>query len=294
MLDEVEALLVFASAGTVSEAAARLRLTQSAVSKRLAALALQVGFAVVEPDGRRLRLTPRGAELVAKAKPLLAELRELTRAGEGAAVVPLELALADSIASSWGPALVKRALARVAGITVELHAHRSVLVLENVRLGRYDAGLAVLPEPPADLVVEPIASEPMTLVLAGRGQRFDRSQPLVTIEPTSSTWRAIHPLLRAHHPALLAAHTIAVESFGAVARMAEAGFGNGLVPVGLADELRIPLRSRRPLPHVKRTVALFTRKTLGTREAWVRLRDELSREARALFVARGQPASASG
>lgn len=285
MLNEVEALLVFASAGTVSEAAVRLRLTQSAVSKRLAALATQVGFAVVEPDGRRLRLTPRGAELVAKAKPLLAELRELTRVREGAPMVPLGLALADSIASSWGPALVKRALARCPGIPVELHAHRSVLVLENVRLGRYDAGLAVLPEPPTDLVVEPLASEPMTLVLSGHGPRFDRSLPLVTIEPTSATWRAIHPLLRAHHPALLGAHVIPVESFGAVARMAEAGFGNGLVPIGLADELRIPRRSRRPLTHVRRTVALLTRKTLASRDAWTKLRDALRASAREL----GQP-----
>jgi DNA-binding transcriptional LysR family regulator len=279
-LDGVEALLIFASVGTVSEAALRLRLTQSAVSKRLATLAAQVGYAVVEPDGRRLRLTPRGAELVAKAKPLLAELRELTRADGAPGLLTLELALADSIASSWGPALVKRALARCPSVTVELHAHRSVLVLESVRLGRYDAGLAVLPESPADLVVEQLTAEPMCLVLSGRGPRWDKAAPLVTIEPSSSTWRAIHPLLRAHHPALLEGRRIAVESFGAVARMAEAGFGNGLVPVGLADELRIPARARRPLAHVKRSVALFTRKTVAARDAYARLRDELVRAAR--------------
>ena len=38
MLDDIDALAVLAQLGTVSEAAARLRLTQSAVSKRLPAL----------------------------------------------------------------------------------------------------------------------------------------------------------------------------------------------------------------------------------------------------------------
>src|SRR5262250_2762542 len=90
--DGIEALAALERLGTVSEAATRLRLTQSAVSKRLATLAKQVGFAVVAPEGRRVTLTAEGLELLERARPLLAGLRELIRPGArgaGASVTTL-------------------------------------------------------------------------------------------------------------------------------------------------------------------------------------------------------------
>ena len=77
MLEGIEALIALEESGTVSEAAIRLHLTQSAVSKRIRALQLALGFPLVEPIGRRLRLTAGGLEFVARARPLIAELRVL-------------------------------------------------------------------------------------------------------------------------------------------------------------------------------------------------------------------------
>src|SRR5215475_8122506 len=134
MIDNLDALVALATFGTASEAAIRLRITQSAVSKRLAALQAEVGVRLVEPDGRRLRLTAAGVELLERARPLVAELRALARPAAAPARPRFTLALADSIAASWGPAAVRRALAALPGARVELHAHRSVLVIESVRL----------------------------------------------------------------------------------------------------------------------------------------------------------------
>ena len=58
MIEGLEALLALERTGTISEAAAQLRLTQSAVSKRIQSLSDSMKFAVIEPDGRRVRLTP--------------------------------------------------------------------------------------------------------------------------------------------------------------------------------------------------------------------------------------------
>ena len=55
ILDGIEALAALEQCGTISEAATRLRLTQSAVSKRIQALQKTVGFRIVEPDGRRVQ-----------------------------------------------------------------------------------------------------------------------------------------------------------------------------------------------------------------------------------------------
>src|SRR3954466_16293991 len=76
-LDGIEALATLERFGTVSEAATRLRLTQSAVDERLQALQRSVGFRVVEPEGRRLRGAAEALELLERPGPLLAELRAL-------------------------------------------------------------------------------------------------------------------------------------------------------------------------------------------------------------------------
>src|SRR5262249_14680233 len=101
MLEGIDALGRPHHPGTLTEAAPRLRIAQSAVSKRIQALAAEVGFAVVEPDGRRLRLTARGLDFIERARPLVAELRGLGRLGGGDSPSSFSLALADSIAASW-------------------------------------------------------------------------------------------------------------------------------------------------------------------------------------------------
>ncbi len=280
MLDDVEALAALEQFGTVSEAATRLRLTQSAVSKRLKALQDAVGFPLVEPQGRRLRLTARGLDFVQRARPLVAELRALTRPAQGPSLTSLSLALADSIASSWGPAVVSGALRALPGLQVELHAHRSVLLIESVRLGRYHVGLCTAPTAVRDLIQHPVVTEPLVLVRSGLGARADRRRPLISIEPTSATWRAVEPLLRRHHPELLAGRLVPVESFGAVVQMVKAGFGDGLLPLGLAMEMRLPRRSYRELAGVERHIALLTRKTIDQLPSFRALRDQLVTAAR--------------
>src|SRR4051812_6459915 len=107
MLERIDALVALETFGTVSEAATRLRLTQSAVSKRILALQREVGFPLVEPEGRRLRLSPRAIDFLARARPLVAELRGLARTTDRESPAgSLSLAMADSIASSWGPAVL--------------------------------------------------------------------------------------------------------------------------------------------------------------------------------------------
>jgi DNA-binding transcriptional LysR family regulator len=285
-LDGIDALVALHSVGTVSLAATRLRLTQSAVSKRLQTLRSELGFEVVEREGRRLRLTAEAVRFLERVRPLVADLRDAAgpAASAPATRTSFTLALADSIAASWGPGLVRRALATLPGTGVELHAHRSVLVIESLRLGRYDVGLCTEPHAAGDLVQHPLVDEPMVLVRGDPARRGER--PLITIEPTSATWRAIHPMLRSHQPELLARTLLPVESFGAVLQMARAGFGDGLVPRGLVDEARLEARAYRVLAGVTRRVALLTRKTVHQLAGFAALRDALVKAAAAGLEAR--------
>jgi DNA-binding transcriptional LysR family regulator len=58
--------------GSMAEVAAELGTTTSNVSQSIAALAREVGTALVEPDGRRVRLTPAGRRLAEHAVAILA------------------------------------------------------------------------------------------------------------------------------------------------------------------------------------------------------------------------------
>ena len=68
MIAYIEALAALADQGTMGKAGMRLRITQSAVSKRIAALETELGKKLVERRGRRLKLTPAGVRLLEKAE----------------------------------------------------------------------------------------------------------------------------------------------------------------------------------------------------------------------------------
>jgi DNA-binding transcriptional LysR family regulator len=284
MLSGIDALIALQRFGTVSEAAVRLRLTQSAVSKRIHALQDELGYSIVEPDGRKLRLTPSGVDFLERAKPLLAELRGLKTPGASGAVSHLSLALADSIACSWGPRVLRRALERSTSLELALHSHRSVLVIESVRLGRYHVGLCTDASGATDLIHHSMVDEPILLIHSGLARSPARDAPLIAIEPATAAWKAIEPALRAHHPNLLSRSIVPVESFSAAVQMVRAGFGDGLIPLGLALENRLDRRCYRELPSVVRPVALLVRKTVNQLAAFALFRERLLEATRAYFA----------
>jgi DNA-binding transcriptional LysR family regulator len=68
----LELLLQLSRLGSMRAVADELHVTTSTVSQQLAALATEVGTALTEPDGRRVRLTPAGRRLAEHAVTVLA------------------------------------------------------------------------------------------------------------------------------------------------------------------------------------------------------------------------------
>lgn len=69
----------FADRGTVGAVAQALSMTPSAVSQQLKVLAREAGVALLEPDGRRVRLTDAGHALVVRADEVLAAVDRAAR-----------------------------------------------------------------------------------------------------------------------------------------------------------------------------------------------------------------------
>src|ERR1700704_3514066 len=78
-LRHLETLLALAECGSLSKAAARLFLTQSALSHQLKALESHYGAALVEKNVRPLRFTAIGQRLLALARMVLPQMAEAGR-----------------------------------------------------------------------------------------------------------------------------------------------------------------------------------------------------------------------
>jgi DNA-binding transcriptional LysR family regulator len=290
MLDGLEALAALAKAGTMGAAGAQLRVSQSAISKRVAALEDVVGGALVERDGRRVALTPRAERLLARALPAVAAMRsaledeEAPGSGEGRALRGrVTLGVSESILASWGAGVLKRLMGRFPGVELTPHAHRSPLVIERVAAGEFGVGLVAgaglgVSSGGTALVVEEVAREPMAFLRAGPGKT--RAARLVTIEERSGTWEAIARPARAAglEP------TMRVESFFAAAALARAGVGDALIPVGVASALKTPRERLKVFgPRVlARPISVIVRRGAAGRTVVDAVRVALAQECAAL------------
>ncbi|MDO9184004.1 MAG: LysR family transcriptional regulator [Bacteriovorax sp.] len=284
MLDGIEALIALEKYGTVSEAATRLRLTQSAVSKRIQSLQVELNIKLVEPDGRRVRLTQDGYQFLSKARPLIIELKNLTLNSERSHLSFFALGLSDSIAGSFGPFVVSETLKSLPGLKLDFHVHRSLMLLENISLGKYQLGICTFEENRKDLYSAHLIDEPLVLLHSEFRNKPSKTLPLITIEENSATWKNVGNILKKEHPQLFSNNVIYVESFMAVYQMTKVGLGNGLIPLGLIKELNVKKESYKKLK-VNRTISLITRKTVAQLDFFEPFYKELKNNIESYFDA---------
>ncbi|MQB35470.1 LysR family transcriptional regulator [Agrobacterium tumefaciens] len=79
-LRQIEALMAFVEAGTVSRAADALRISQPAASKLLITLETDTQLQLFEREGRRLTLTPQGMQLYQEIHRVFAGVEQIARA----------------------------------------------------------------------------------------------------------------------------------------------------------------------------------------------------------------------
>src|SRR5215510_5402587 len=76
-LKRLRTFVVVADLGTVSKAALRLRISQSALSRQISDLEHECGFNLFDRIGRRLFLTTRGEQLLGDCRGVLGQLGSL-------------------------------------------------------------------------------------------------------------------------------------------------------------------------------------------------------------------------
>jgi DNA-binding transcriptional LysR family regulator len=81
-IKHLEHLLALADTGSFSRAAEKLFLTQSALSRSIQSLELDLGAKVLDRIGKRNELTPLGQDVVARARHIVREAAELRRSAK--------------------------------------------------------------------------------------------------------------------------------------------------------------------------------------------------------------------
>lgn len=267
MLENLETLVTLSKTGTMMETATVLKISQSAVSKRIASLEAFYDRALIEREGRRVVLTHHGTKLVERVTPLISDLRSVFLEDNALRKGKLIMGVSEAILASWGPKLFASVAKEMPEVEFEFHAQRSPVVLDRLRSGEYMVGLCTgSHDAESDLQSEVIRLEPMVIIpSAKKPLKYKVGDPLsvITIESRSGAWRSIEEdmkRLRLHR-------AVSLESFFSVAQMALAGFGHGLVPAGVARTLGVKGDEVIPLDAngLNRPVRFVARKSMFSR-----------------------------
>jgi DNA-binding transcriptional LysR family regulator len=240
MIENLETLVTLSKTGTMMETSTVLKISQSAVSKRIAALEAYYDRALIERRGRRVVLTHHGTRLVEKVTPLLSELRGVFLEDNALRRGKIIVGVSEAILASWGPRLFAGVRAEMPEVELTFHAQRSPVVLDRIRSGEYMVGLCTgVADAEPDLQSEVVRLEPMVILpsaLAPLRYHVGDDLDVITIESRSGAWRSIEDDMKR----LKLRRSTSLESFFSVAQMALSGFGHGLVPLGVARTLGVP------------------------------------------------------
>src|SRR5690606_634841 len=165
MIENLETLVTLSKTGTMLETATVLKISQSAVSKRIAALERFYDRALIERHGRRVVLTHHGTRLVEKVTPLISELRSVFLEDNALRRGKIIMGVSEAILASWGPRLFALVQRRMPEVEFTFHAQRSPIVLDRIRSGEYMLGICTgSPDADTDLQSEVIRREAMVIL----------------------------------------------------------------------------------------------------------------------------------
>ena len=234
----VEAFYWVATLQSVTRAAEKLHLTQSAMSSRVAALETELGVALLDRRDRHFRLTVAGMRFAGHAQKLLEMQREI-KAEMGAVhgqALSLRLGAIESVLHSWLIPMVERLRAEYQGLEFQLSIETTPVLLDQARRGTLDLVFAAQPASGADLRTRSLP--PMDMVLVGKAGIHRRAlyRPadivgldLLTFQRGSQPHLALLDMFRqAGLPQPRRLHTMS--SISAMTQLAEDGFGIATLP----------------------------------------------------------------
>lgn len=239
----VEAFVWVARLKSVTRAAEKLFLTQSAVSSRIAALEEELGIPLVDRRDRVFRLTHAGNRFLSYAERFLELQNDVKRELGTPEQLPVSLRVGciESVLHTWLVPMLESLKRRKPHLEFELNVEMTHVLNDQVKRGALDMVFSA--SAAAGQGIESEALPPLPMVFVGRKQ--DGTGQLAIDELAASELltfqRGSHPqvaLLESLRQAGIVdkrVHTIS--SISALVKLVESGFGVATLPLAAAHEL---------------------------------------------------------
>jgi DNA-binding transcriptional LysR family regulator len=232
---------------SVTRAAEKLFITQSALSSRIAALEDELGVLLLDRRDKQFRLTAAGQRFFRQAERLLNLQREI-KAEFGAGTVTattLRIGVIESVLHSWLVEWVQQLRQANPALELALSVETTPVLLDHLKRGAADLVICALPAS-SEGGVQTRALAPMPMVFAGHSSRHARrrftlaqlaaEQELLTFQRGSQPHVALLDLLRREGVEAARVHTIS--SISAMAQLVEQGFGVATLPAAAVERLK--------------------------------------------------------
>jgi DNA-binding transcriptional LysR family regulator len=240
----VEAFYWVATLKSVSRAAEKLFLTQSAMSARVAALEEELGVLLLDRRDKQFRLTVAGGRFVSYAQKFLELQREVkTEMGSGQALAAsLRIGAIESVLHSWLIPWIEMLRVEQPGLELELTVETTPVLMDQVLRGAQDIVFAALPAGGEGVRTKALAAMAMCFVgQATQHRKRAYTLPdlakgeLLTFQRGSQPHVALLDALRQAKVERKRVH--AISSISAMAQLVQGGFGVATLPLAAAERL---------------------------------------------------------
>lgn len=256
----VEAFYWVATLQSVSRAAEKLFITQSAMSARIASLEEELGTVLLDRRDRQFRLTLAGQRFLKHASRLLELQREikLEMGGEVPPEVQIRIGAIESVLHSWLIPWIEGLRAEFPALELELSVETTPVLIELVRRGALDIVFTATPATAEGVRTKALPTMEMAFLGNARLHRKRvyrigdfAEMELLTFQRGSQPHLALVDQLKAAGVQPRKVH--AISSISAMVQLVQSGFGVAALP--LAAARRLPdtsglkvLRCDQPLP----------------------------------------------
>ena len=264
-LADLRAFLAVADELSFARAAERLHVAQPALSRRIARLEHELGFALFHRTTRRVSLTAAGAVFVDEAGDALDRVERAIDVGRRAAagrVGEIRIGYNDFAISGSLPEIVHGWRGAEPGVEVRLARAATDVQLQRLELGELDVAFVVAPVRGEGVEQRVVRRDRLVAVLPERHRLAER--PTVRLDELAAEphvfgdarrWRAYRRLLQPLYTRAGGFPTVAAEGpdASAVLGLVAAGLGVTVYPECVASAVRRGIVTR-PLDAVSETV----------------------------------------
>ena len=233
----VEAFYWVASLKSISRAADKLFLTQSAMSSRISTLEEELGVLLLDRRDKQFKLTTPGVRFLAYAQRLL-ELQREVKAEMGSdqpMAVSMRIGAIESVLHSWLIPWLEKLRVDHPGLELELTVETTPILMDQVARGTLDVVFAVLPAPSTG--VRHHSLPPMEMAFVGNPLLHKKrnyklaelaDMELLTFQKGSQPHVTLLDMFKQHRLEPKKVH--AISSISAMVQLVQGGFGVALLP----------------------------------------------------------------